>query len=43
MARGFKRRDGQFVAKLDAVERGLVVGLMEQVLELVEPDRDPDP
>ena len=38
MARGFKRRDGHFVAKLDAVERGLVVGLMEQVLELVEPD-----
>jgi hypothetical protein len=25
------------VARLDAVERGLVVGLMEQVLELVEP------
>ena len=38
MARGFKRRDGHFVAKLDAVERGLVVGLMEQVLELVEPE-----
>ena len=38
MARGFKRRDGRFVAKLDAVERGLVVGLMEQVLELVEPE-----
>lgn len=48
MARGFKRRDGRYVAKLDAVERGLVVGLMEQVLELVEPERaeqaggDPD-
>jgi hypothetical protein len=41
MARGFKRSHGQYVAKLDAVERGLVVGLMEQVLELVEPD-DPD-
>ena len=26
-----------YVAKLDAVERGLVVGLMEQVRELVEP------
>ena len=38
MARGFKRRDGHVVAKLDAVERGLVVGRMEQVLELVEPD-----
>ncbi|QGN56835.1 DUF2017 domain-containing protein [Nostocoides sp. HKS02] len=37
MARGFKRRDGRYVAKLDAVERGLVVGLLEQVLELVEP------
>lgn len=42
MARGFKRRDGRFVAKLDAVERGLVVGLMEQVLELVEPHPEPD-
>lgn len=39
MARGFKRRDGRYVAKLDAVERGLVVGLMEQVLELVEPEQ----
>lgn len=37
MARGFKRSHGHYVAKLDAVERGLVVGLMEQVLELVEP------
>jgi hypothetical protein len=37
VARGFKRRAGRYVAKLDAVERGLVVGLMEQVLELVEP------
>jgi hypothetical protein len=42
VARGFKRRDGRFVAKLDAVERGLVVGLMEQVLELVEPEPEPD-
>jgi hypothetical protein len=42
VARGFKRRDGHFVAKLDVVERGLVVGLMEQVLELVEPHPEPD-
>ena len=41
MARGFKRRDGRFVAKLDAVERGLVVGLMEQVLERIEPEQPP--
>lgn len=40
MARGFKRRDGRYVARLDAVERGLVVGLMEQVLELVSPEGD---
>ncbi|GAB3435459.1 DUF2017 domain-containing protein [Phycicoccus ginsengisoli] len=40
MARGFKRRDGRYAAKLDAVERGLVVGLMEQVLELVAPVQD---
>ncbi len=39
MARGFKRRNGRYLAKLDAVERGLVVGLMEQVLELVEPEQ----
>ena len=31
-----------YVAKLDAVERGLVVGLMEQVLELVEPEPQPE-
>ena len=43
MARGFKRSHGRFVAKLDAVERGLVVGLMEQVLELVEPEPQVDP
>ena len=43
MARGFKRSHGQYVAKLDAVERGLVVGLMEQVLELVEPEPEADP
>ena len=39
MARGFKHRGGHYVATLDAVERGLVVGLMEQVLELVEPEQ----
>ncbi|GAA4732099.1 hypothetical protein GCM10025782_34060 [Pedococcus ginsenosidimutans] len=37
MARGFKKRQGRYVARLDAVERGLVVGLMEQVRELVQP------
>ena len=41
MARGFKRRDGRYAAKLDAVERGLVVGLMEQVLELIAPAPEP--
>ena len=41
MARGFKRRHGRYVATLDAVERGLVVGLMEQVLELIEPEQPP--
>ena len=43
MARGFKKRQGRYVAKLDAVERGLVVGLMEQVRELVQPAAVPDP
>ena len=43
MARGFKKRQGRYVARLDAVERGLVVGLMEQVRELVQPaDAAPD-
>ena len=41
MARGFKKRNGRYVARLDVVERGLVVGLMEQVLELVEPEPGP--
>ncbi len=36
MARGFRKRDGRYAAKLDDVERGLVVGLMEQVRELLE-------
>ena len=40
MARGFKRKGEVFVAKLDAVERGLVVGLMEQVREILEPEAD---
>lgn len=43
MARGFKRRDGRYAAKLDAVERGLVVGLMEQVHELVAPPEPSTP
>jgi hypothetical protein len=44
VARGFKKRQGRYVARLDAVERGLVVGLMEQVRELVQPaDTTPDP
>lgn len=43
MARGFKRRGERFVAKLDPVERGLVVGLMEQVLELIQPEAEPEP
>jgi len=43
VARGFKKRQGRYVARLDAVERGLVVGLMEQVRELVQPaDTTPD-
>ncbi len=42
MARGFKRRGERFVAKLDPVERGLVVGLMEQVLQLVQPEPEPE-
>jgi hypothetical protein len=40
VARAFKKRDGRYVARLDAVERGLVVGLMEQVRELVAPEQD---
>jgi len=43
VARGFKRKGETFVAKLDAVERGLVVGLMEQVRELLEPDEPDEP
>jgi Domain of unknown function (DUF2017) len=40
VARGFKKKDGRYVARLDAVERGLVVGLMEQVRELVAPEQE---
>jgi hypothetical protein len=42
VARGFKRKGGVYVARLDPVERGLVVGLMEQVRELVAPDAPPE-
>jgi hypothetical protein len=37
VARGFRKSHGRYAAKLDPVERGLVVGLMEQVLELIAP------
>lgn len=37
MARGFRRNGERYVARLDEVERSIVVGLMEQVLALVEP------
>jgi hypothetical protein len=40
VARGFRKKDGRYVARLDAVERGLVVGLLEQVRELVAPERE---
>jgi hypothetical protein len=40
VARGFKKRHDRYVAKLDPVERGLVVGLLEQVRELVEPEQE---
>jgi hypothetical protein len=43
VARGFKKRQGHYVARLDPVERGLVVGLMEQVRELVQPAAAPEP
>jgi hypothetical protein len=42
VARGFKRKSDRYVAKLDPVERGLVVGLMEQVRDLVAPAPSPD-
>ncbi len=37
MARGFKRKGQRFVATFDAMERGVVAGLMEQTRELVAP------
>ena len=43
MARGFKRRGERYVARLDPVERGLVVGLMEQVRDLVAPETTSGP
>lgn len=47
MARAFSRRGGgskpvRYTAKLDAVERAVVAGLMEQVHDLVAPE-SPDP
>lgn len=46
MARGFRRRgkgaELRYAAKLDALERATVAGLMEQVKELVEPP-EPEP
>jgi hypothetical protein len=37
VARGFKRKGQRFVATFDAMERGVVAGLMEQTRELVAP------
>ncbi|XVX21533.1 DUF2017 domain-containing protein [Actinomycetota bacterium] len=41
MARGFQRKGKTYAAKLDDAERGVVLGLMEQVLDLVAPDLQP--
>ena len=42
MARAFKRKGARFVARLDADEREVIVGLMEQTHELLAPvPRDP--
>ena len=42
MAKAFKRKGARFVAQLDADEREVVVGLMEQTHELLAPvPRDP--
>jgi hypothetical protein len=38
VATAFKRKGDRFVARLDDIEREVVVGLMQQVLELVEPE-----
>ena len=47
MARAFARkgrgRDVRYTAKLDAVERAVVAGLMEQVHDLVAPEPEPEP
>ncbi len=37
MARAFKRRGDVYIARLDPAERGVIVGLMEQVLEIIAP------
>lgn len=45
MARGFRRRgrgaDPRYAARLDHVERSVLVGLMEQVVELLDPPPAP--
>ncbi len=42
MARAFKRRGDRFVGRFDAVERGIVAGLMDQTRDLLAPpDREP--
>ncbi len=38
MAKAFKRKGGEYAGRLDEAERALVVGLMEQVLQLVDPE-----
>lgn len=38
MAKAFKRKGGEYAGRLDAAERALVVGLLEQVLQLVDPE-----
>lgn len=47
MARAFARKgkgkNVRYAAKLDAVERAVVAGLMEQVHDLVAPEPDPEP
>lgn len=47
MARAFARKGKgkniRYAAKLDAVERAVVAGLMEQVHDLVAPEPDPEP
>ncbi len=40
MARGFRRKGTRYAARLDEEERRIVVGLMEQVLDLVRPADD---